>query len=96
MAATEYGDVDHAPETMLAADGRTKLHKFTVHAVVYARDRASAQQHIDAANIYLDRARLRTEMELAQDTVLAFAGKRLEEIPEPMRQRVAVARLLAE
>jgi hypothetical protein len=59
--STDYDNPQDAPETVLAADGKTVLHRFRVDAVIYAASRAGAQQRMDRADIYLDRAALRPE-----------------------------------
>lgn len=58
MKGITYGDPLRAPQTILAADGKTVLYRFDVQAVVYARTRERAQQEIEQANIYLSAARI--------------------------------------
>lgn len=47
-----------APATTLAADGQTELKRFRVDAVIYAPNRAMAQQRLSQAGLYLDVAAL--------------------------------------
>lgn len=49
---------ENAPETILAHDGKTVLHRFRVEAVIFAPDRDEAQHRLNSANIYLDAGRL--------------------------------------
>lgn len=53
-----YDDPKTAPETMLAADGKTVLRRFLVEAAIYAPDKAEAERRLEAAAIYLDTARV--------------------------------------
>lgn len=61
--STDYSKPQDAPETVLAADGKTVLHRFRVDAVIYAPNQAVAQRRVAAADICLDHAALRTEDE---------------------------------
>jgi hypothetical protein len=61
--STDYSKPQDAPETVLAADGKTVLHRFRVDAVIYATDQAVAQRRMDHASACLDHAALRTEDE---------------------------------
>jgi hypothetical protein len=58
MAYELNSQPQNAPETILAADGRTTLHRFRVEAVIFAPDREEAQHRLNSANIYLDAGRL--------------------------------------
>lgn len=53
-----YENTETAPPTVKAADGKTVLYRFDVEAVIYAKSKAEAEQKLEAANIYLDRARI--------------------------------------
>jgi serine protease inhibitor ecotin len=57
----DFNRPDLAPETTVAADGKTTLHRFRIEAVVYAPDEAHARQRISQAGLYLDAAQLVTE-----------------------------------
>lgn len=56
-----YAETADAPATMLAADGETALRRFRGEFVLYARGKESAQAMVNAAAIYVDRARLTEE-----------------------------------
>jgi hypothetical protein len=58
---SDYNKPQDAPETMLAADGQTVLHRFKVDAVIFATDQASAQRRLDIANVFFDGAALRED-----------------------------------
>lgn len=47
-----------APPTVLAADGKTRLYRYRVTGVTYARNRDEAQVNVDCCDIYLDALRL--------------------------------------
>jgi hypothetical protein len=61
MTAFDKHRPQDAPETVLAADGKTTLHRFRVDGVIFAPSRASALARVDAAGLYLDAARLYDE-----------------------------------
>lgn len=48
----------NAPEIITAADGKTKLYRYNIEAVIYARDNDEAQHRLNSANIYLDAGRI--------------------------------------
>lgn len=54
-------DPQNAPETVLAADGKTVLYRFRVDAVIYAASRSAAQHILDNTAVYLDVSALRPE-----------------------------------
>lgn len=53
-----HGNPQDAPATTLAADGQTVLKRFRVNAVIYAPNRAMAQNRLSLAGLYLDVAAL--------------------------------------
>ena len=55
----KYSEPQDAHPSAVSADGNTILHRFRVDAVIYAKDRASAQRRLENAHVYLDAARIR-------------------------------------
>lgn len=56
-----YDKPQDAPETVLAADGKTVLHRFRVDAVIFAPNRATAQARLDG-DFFMDAAALREHL----------------------------------
>jgi hypothetical protein len=54
----DYSRPDLAPETQVAADGKTVLRRYRIEAVVYAADRKAADSFAQALNLYCDAARV--------------------------------------
>jgi hypothetical protein len=52
------GGVD-CPPTAIANDGKTKLRRYEVRAVIYARNKPEAKRRLREADIYLDEAEVK-------------------------------------
>ena len=58
MTHVPYDRPQDAPRTTKAADGKTRLYRFNVEGVIYARSKAEAEKNLGYANIVLDHARI--------------------------------------